>query len=246
MSFAKMAKGMQTAADFYKDENFKLCIKHISLYEGAGASNQYKYKGVLYRYPFGLGLASGLSNKNLDTLQTKTIKEHRSVIHLVLNQYYVVYYRARNIHLIENPILARCAFDILINIGNFQAFNDGINDIIPGCIKTSHGSPLDKNDIAKLNTFCKTNDIQNLIENISFRRIQRHSKFFPYWKDYIAEAKSAGSKKINDFVKKYTDDHGQAIGNSLLRRALTMVDGDYRTFHTQSAIEKCWTSWAII
>ena len=248
MAFRPMAAGMKTAADFYKDAKFKICIQHISLYEGAGYSNRYLDKnGILCRYPFGLGKPA-LEDDDLDQLQTKTTQQHRKVMPIVLNEYYIRYYKWNYIHLIKNNIIARCAFDIVINIGNLEAFRDGVNDIIPGCIRLNPKLSESERtaDIEKLNTYCQNNNIQDLIENIAFRRIQRHSELFWNWAKYIKEAKAAGETKLAESIAAYTKDHTQSIGNSLLKRSLSMTDGDYRIFHPQKEIDRCWTSWCLI
>ena len=152
MAFKKMATGKKTVADFYADLKFKACIRHICAFEEPGDENKYKdpYTGIMVYYPFGLGAVGNLKMEDINVLRTTTNAGHWKVLPLVLNEYYIRYYVASNIFLFEDIDLARTAFDVLINIGNFEAFNEGVNKVIPDCCPDNK-TVLNKNSCERLN-----------------------------------------------------------------------------------------------
>lgn len=244
MAFLKMAKGKETVADFYADLKFKACIRHICAFEGPGDENKYKdpHKGTMVYYPFGLGVVGNLKKADIDVLRTTTNAEHWKVLPLVLNEYYIRYYVTPNIHLLNDIDLARTAFDIFINIGNFEAFVEGVNKIIPNCFPDNK-SVLNKNSCEKLNLELNLKKNQ-ILESISICRIQRHSRLWKYWKETIDEAKALGKANIDKMVKQKAK--GEVIGNSLLERALIMIDGDFNSFPQYRNLRNRFVTWQLV
>lgn len=244
MAFRKMAEGKKTVADFYADQKFKACIRHICAFEEPGDENKYKdpYKGIMVYYPFGLDAVANLKREDINILRTTTNAGHWKVLPLVLNEYYIRYYCASNINLFEDIDLARTAFDVLINIGNFEAFTEGVNKIIPGCFPDNK-TVLDKKSCERLNLEMKTKKDQ-ILESIAICKIQRHGRLFKYWKEAIEEARAAGKEKINELVKEKSK--GDIIGNSLLERSLIMIDGDFNSFPKYKDLRNRFVTWQLV
>ena len=244
MAFKKMAKGKKTVADFYADLKFKACIRHICAFEEPGDENKYidPHKGITVYYPFGLGAVGNLTMEDINVLRTTTNAGHWKVLPLVLNEYYIRYYVASNIFLFEDIDLARTAFDVLINIGNFEAFNEGVNKVIPGCCPDNK-TVLNKNSCERLNLEIKIKKNQ-ILESISICKIQRHGRLFKYWKEAIAEAKALGEEKIDELAKEKSK--GEIIGNSLLERSLIMIDGDFSSFPQYRNLTNRFVTWQLV
>lgn len=244
MAFRKMAEGKKTVADFYADQKFKACIRHICAFEEPGDENKYKdpNKGIMVYYPFGLDAVANLTKEDINVLRTTTNAEHWKVLPLVLNEYYIRYYIASNIVLFEDIDLARTAFDVLINIGNFEAFTEGVNKIIPGCFPDNK-TVLDKNSCQQLNLEMKTKKSQ-ILESIAICKIQRHGRLFKNWKEAIAEARAAGKEKVNELAKEKSK--GEVIGNSLLERSLIMIDGDFGSFPKYKNLRNRFVTWQLV
>lgn len=245
MAFRKMAEGKRTVADFYADLKFKACIRHICAFEEPGDENQYtdphNKKRTLY-YPFGLDAVANLTREDINILRTTTNAGHWKVLPIVLNEYYIRYYCASNINLFEDVDLARTAFDVLINIGNFEAFTEGVNKVIPGCFPDNK-TVLDKNSCARLNLEMKIKKNQ-ILESIAICKIQRHGRLFKYWKEAIEEARAAGKEKVNELAKEKSK--GDIIGNSLLERSLIMIDGDFNSFPKYKDLRNRFVTWQLI
>ena len=244
MAFKKMATGKKTVADFYADLKFKACIRHICAFEGPGDENKYKdpHKGIMVYFPFGLDAVANLTMEDINVLRTTTNAGHWRVLPIVLNEYYIRYYCASNINLFEDVDLARTAFDVLINIGNFEAFTEGVNKIIPGCFPDNK-TVLSKNSCERLNLEIKIKKNQ-ILESIAICRIQRHGRLFKYWKEAIAEAMAAGKENVNKLAQEKAK--GDVIGNSLLERSLIMIDGDFNSFPQYRNLRNRFVTWQLI
>lgn len=244
MAFLKMAKGKKTVADFYADLKFKACIRHICAFEEPGDENKYEdpHKGIMVYYPFGLDAVANLKTEDINFLRTTTNAGHWKVLPLVLNEYYIRYYVDSNIYLFEDIDLARTAFDVLINIGNFEAFTEGVNKIIPGCFPDNK-TVLSKSSCERLNLEIKIKKNQ-ILESISICKIQRHGRLFKYWKKAIEEARAAGKENVNKLAQKKSK--GEVIGNSLLERSLIMIDGDFDYFPQYKNLRNRFVTWQLV
>lgn len=244
MAFLKMAKGKETVADFYADLKFKACIRHICAFEEPGEENHYKSPktGNMLYYPFGLDSVANLTKEDINILRTTTNAGHWKVLPIVLNEYYIRYYCASNINLFEDIDLARTAFDVLINIGNFEAFTEGVNKIIPGCFPDNK-TVLDKNSCKRLNLEMKIKKSQ-ILESIAICKIQRHGRLFTDWAKAIAAARAAGKEKVNELAKEKSK--GEIIGNSLLERSLIMIDGDFNSFPKYKNLRNRFVTWQLV
>ena len=244
MAFRKMAEGKKTVADFYADQKFKTCIRHICAFEEPGDENNYKNPktGKMIYSPFGLEPVGGLTMKEITILSTTTNAGHWQVLPLVLNEYYVRYYSASNINLFEDIDLVRTAFDVYINIGNFEAFTEGVNKIIPGCFPDDK-SVLNKKSCERLNLEIKTKK-NKILESIAICKIQRHGRLFKDWREAIEEAKALGEEKIDELAKEKSK--GEIIGNSLLERSLIMIDGDFSSFPKYKNLRNRFVTWQLI
>lgn len=244
MAFRKMAEGKKTVADFYADQKFKACIRHICAFEEPGDESNSKdpKTGNMVYSPFGLQPVGGLTMKEVKILSTTTNAGHWQVLPLVLNEYYVRYYSASNINLFEDIDLVRTAFDVFINIGNFEAFTEGVNKIIPGCFPDDK-FVLNKKSCERLNLEIKTKKNQ-ILESIAICKIQRHGRLFKYWREAIEEAKALGEEKIDELAKEKSK--GEIIGNSLLERSLIMIDGDFSSFPKYKNLRNRFVTWQLI
>ena len=244
MAFKKMATGKKTVADFYADLKFKACVRHICAFEEPGDENKYKdpHKGIMVYYPFGLGAVGNLKKEDIDVLRTTTNAEHWKVLPLVLNEYYIRYYVASNIYFFEDVDLARTAFDVLINIGNFEAFTEGVNKVIPGCFPDNK-TVLDKKSCERLNLEIKIKKNQ-ILESIAICKIQRHGRLFKYWKEAIEEARAAGKENVNKLAQEKSK--GDVVGNSLLERSLIMIDGDFNSFPQYRNLTNRFVTWQLV
>ena len=244
MAFKKMATGKKTVADFYADLKFKACIRHICAFEEPGDENKYEdpYKGIMVYYPFGLDAVANLKKEDINVLRTTTNAGHWRVLPIVLNEYYIRYYCASNINLFEDVDLARTAFDVLINIGNFEAFTEGVNKIIPSCFPDNK-TVLDEKSCKRLNLEMKIKKNQ-ILESIAICKIQRHGRLFKYWKEAIAEARAAGKENVNKLAQEKSK--GEVVGNSLLERSLIMIDGDFNSFPQYRNLTNRFVTWQLV
>ena len=244
MAFKKMATGKKTVADFYADLKFKACIRHICAFEEPGDENKYEdpHTGIMVYFPFGLDAVANLKKEDINVLRTTTNAGHWKVLPLVLNEYYKRYYVASNIFLFEDIDLARTAFDVLINIGNFEAFNEGVNKVIPDCCPDNK-TVLNKNSCERLNLEIKIKKNQ-ILESIAICRIQRHGRLFKYWKEAIAEARAAGKENVNKLAQEKSK--GEVVGNSLLERSLIMIDGDFNSFPQYRNLTNRFVTWQLV
>lgn len=270
--FLPILPGIETYRDFYKDDRFRACITHIITEEGAGAKNQYKDKktGKICYYPFGLGAVGNLTHQSMMELQTHTVEEHLSVMIYVLNEYWKRYFIPSGANRINDCNIARCAFDIHMNIGNLKSFCRGVNYVMgttksslidrkewnknkdyPGANiqKTDYikvASELSNEDIKKINEIPR-DKISEVIKCICAFRIIHHSLTWGDWRERLDKAIGKSDKQIQNLADQLRIGGDQnAINHSLLKRSLMAADGNQLYYYSQEAINKMKMNWGLL